>query len=187
MRGFTGKTALTIFHTHQRGHLVEFEEAAPCFRALPLLPSVGPFGFLSSFLPCRLVQLLQTETLTRMCLIWRLRGRFIPVLVMKRVAPLRSPMTVYGQPNNALADDKAPAMSVSSLYVRRLASLSSHSHSLSFPLSSSSSAQPITSSSCSLLFFSTEAPLPQLPWSRAFYNHSFPQSESIFLALYYRE
>lgn len=64
---------------------------------------------------------------------------------MKKVAPLRSPMTVYGQPNNALADDKAPAMSVPSLYVRRLASLSSHSHHLSLSLSSSSSVQPITS------------------------------------------
>lgn len=72
------------------------------------------------------------------------------MLVMKKVAPLRSPMTVYGQPNNALADDKAPAMSVPSLYVRRLASLSSHFLSLSL----SSSAQPITSSSLFVIFLS---------------------------------
>lgn len=69
---------------------------------------------------------------------------------MKKVAPLRSPMTVYGQPNNALADDKAPAMSVPSLYVHRLASLSSHFLSLSL----SSSAQPITSSSLFVIFLS---------------------------------
>lgn len=96
---------------------------------------------------------------------------------MKKVAPLRSPMTVYGQPNNALADDKAPAMSAPSLYVRRLASLSpSLSHRL-----------PVLGPSLlplSLLFFSAEARLPQLPWSRAFYNRCFPQSESIYLAIY---
>lgn len=65
---------------------------------------------------------------------------------MKKVAPLRSPMTVYGQPNNALADDKAPAMSVPSLYVRRLTSLSSHSQHLSLSLS-----RPLTLFSPSLL------------------------------------
>lgn len=64
-------------------------------------------------------------------------------------------MTVYGQLNNALADDKAPAMSVPSLYVRRLASLSSHS--LSHSLSSSSAAQPITSFSLFVIFLSRGA------------------------------
>lgn len=39
------------------------------------------------------------------------------MLVMEKVAPWRSPMTVYGLPNSALADDKAPAMSLPSLSV----------------------------------------------------------------------
>lgn len=42
---------------------------------------------------------------------------------MEKVAPSRSPMTVYGRPNNALADDEAPAMSVPSLSVCLLTSL----------------------------------------------------------------
>lgn len=59
--------------------------------------------------PLRFVRHLQSETLSRMCLIQWLKGRFIPVLVMEKVAPPRSPVTVYGRANNALADDEAPA------------------------------------------------------------------------------
>lgn len=109
---------------------------------------------------------------------------------MEKVAPRRSPMTVYRQSNNAWADDEAPAMFVPSLSVCLLACRPLTFFLPSFTLPPSSVPQPShlphsvpsLALSLSLFLFSADTYLALLPWSCAFYNHPHcsPQSGPIY-------
>lgn len=109
---------------------------------------------------------------------------------MEKVAPSRSPMTVYGRPDNALADDEAPARVPPCLFHPFLSVCSPPFLSLSFFFHSSFLPLSFVAPSCLLpflslcfVFLSRATHLLQLPWSCAFYNrsHRSPQSEPIYL------
>lgn len=109
---------------------------------------------------------------------------------MEKVAPSRSPMTVYGRPDNALADDEAPARVPPCLFHPFLSVCSPPFLSLSFFFHSSFLPLSFLAPSCLLpflllcfVFLSRATHLLQLPWSCAFYSrsHRSPQSEPIYL------
>ena len=99
-------------------------------------------------------------------------------------------MTVYGRPDNALADDEAPARVPPCLFHPFLSVCSPPFLSLSFFFHSSFLPLSFLAPSCLLpflslcfVFLSRATHLLQLPWSCAFYSrsHRSPQSEPIYL------